>query len=1174
MYVALDGSDYSGDGSIAKPYQTLGAALYVWSQRRNLSSDGMIIRILYGDYINTGDIYVSTNQSGTDEKPLIIDGGGPDQKATFLGGRKLSSFPLHTGASRISEVPVAAQSAIVAINLSSVNLGNSIMGETCSGCSGLSSQLYFNNAPLTLARYPNVTEAKPWIKITSRNSDTTFSTDDTSLKTISTDPSVYATGFWIKQWSQSDSYISINSANGRVTLTTSSETPIATSLFNQARFFFQNLLPGLDEPGEYYFDRTTKILYIYPPDGATLNDITISESNRLLTVSSTSNVIIKNLNFKYARDRILNVWDSEKVILSNLSLLGSTSYCLSATDSTKVTIYGNNISDCGDGVFVTQGTVSNSDNSQLEIFNSNLSKLGLIRRTFFPALVLGGNGVKSMYNSISNTNAAGIQISGSSINTKVLRNNISHASQEINDVGAIYRTGQNPNGRGDLIKNNVINSSLGFLWDESDDGESVGIYLDDRTNEHTVSHNCIDGVSTGILVGGGQYNQVIDNKIAFASHYGIHVDERGGDMNSWYFNALGNPWQRELNSFQSLSPEDPLFTLFPNLVGWDLDPFRAKNNIITGNEIGSPNGLRFLNGLGGPTRQYFTVENNNTQATRISTGCTEEALQGGATETGSIFTSSSSFQAIVGVQFSTKLLQQPSFLLDTGLSVEITGLPEGANFDSTTSELTWLPNGVQSSTINMKLKSSFSQVIEQKNIKLQASMQSVPQAVSNGTCENLNIAWDAVTKNTDNSSVNGPVSYIVNFQNALGTTTTIQTQSNSYPLPRHLFLGGTTKTISVKTKDNNSIESSSSSIDCTITGSSNIPADVSDQDGTLTISHSLLNKNGNRLAFFAGAVRIKNHLNIVQISRQFSSTDLPLQLPYNSLPKGNTFTVEIFINNELQNVFTINTDPIIINTKQGAKEADSFILSNRLSLLTARGIAVTVVGKPLRLLTDSEQAPTVLTEKPKTKSNPSKIERFSIATRKVKNTIFIDGCMLKNKIVVARTRRSAKGIEIFLGNKKLGMLLVSKNPSFFCYTPKGQTTSLIASLVGKKVSIFGVTKSLSKSTIPLLPNIKITHAVPFGNEVAVVGIDSDNQSSLYTLVNKEWKKQVTLLTQPIEVSPILLTSRQAALAIRYDSHTVYTYASTDGYIESTAFYLSDGIKNYNLFPSIPYRIKR
>lgn len=75
------------------------------------------------------------------------------------------------------------------------------------------------------------------------------------------------------------------------------------SFFLMIRFYAMNILAELDQPGEWYLDRKTGILYIYPPSQVTPSSevfVTLLQEP-MLSFTEANFLTLSCLNFEYTR---------------------------------------------------------------------------------------------------------------------------------------------------------------------------------------------------------------------------------------------------------------------------------------------------------------------------------------------------------------------------------------------------------------------------------------------------------------------------------------------------------------------------------------------------------------------------------------------------------------------------------------------------------------------------------------------------------------------------------------------------------------------------------------------------------------------------------------------------------------------------------------------------------
>jgi hypothetical protein len=107
----------------------------------------------------------------------------------------------------------------------------------------------------------------------------------------------------------------LDPTNGRVTLVTDADYPVA----DRMRYAFTNVFEELDQAGEYYIDKTSGILYLYPPKN--LADATVQVSqfdkNFVLQLSNVSHVSFTGLTFGLSKGSIIRVLGGQSVTVDS-----------------------------------------------------------------------------------------------------------------------------------------------------------------------------------------------------------------------------------------------------------------------------------------------------------------------------------------------------------------------------------------------------------------------------------------------------------------------------------------------------------------------------------------------------------------------------------------------------------------------------------------------------------------------------------------------------------------------------------------------------------------------------------------------------------------------------------------------------------------------------------------
>lgn len=266
IYVSTTGND-SNPGTKDKPLKTISAAQAAVRLHPSFGKAPLTVAVLPGTYYVGKTVVLTAADSGTKDAPVTYRGFGTP---TLSGGVKLS--------------------------LTWTAYKNNILQATvpASLSSGMSFDVMFlNGQRQIMARYPNYEPAKLTTPFQGVAGDYQ---SRPSKWTHQPTGDVYAHCMHTGDWG-SQHYVVKNVNGGNLNLSS----PLCNGRASgpNGSGVIENALDELDAPGEWYFDRTAGILYLYPPAGTDLSAAVIEMAGleTILQFQGTSTAPVKWINF-------------------------------------------------------------------------------------------------------------------------------------------------------------------------------------------------------------------------------------------------------------------------------------------------------------------------------------------------------------------------------------------------------------------------------------------------------------------------------------------------------------------------------------------------------------------------------------------------------------------------------------------------------------------------------------------------------------------------------------------------------------------------------------------------------------------------------------------------------------------------------------------------------------
>lgn len=583
IHVAAD-SSAGGDGSLAKPYQTLAQARDGIRARRQAGSlppgETVAVELAPGIYPLTASFALGETDGGTAEAPVIYRASEPGQ-AKIRGGLTLDPSwftPLTDEAAR-SRLEAPARDKVRVCDLSSRIAQPFGAWRTAFQGPPAPPSLYAGGRPLTLARWPNAGAAEGgWAGFT-KTLDTglpqpeaadpalralhpgTFLFDDPRPARWNLDEGVWLLGYWTHDWS--DEVIRIASYDKEkkaIQMAAPHSYGINGGTWGakQRRFYAMNALEELDAPGEWFLDRSRKLLYFYPekdsPPGETVL-ATLTEP--LVRANGTKHLHLVGLDFQYGHSDGIIARQTEgfEVIGSVVANLAGSGISLNGT--------ANAVRSC-DVYHLGRGGISLSGGDRKSLapagnvaVNNHVHHYGLYQRTYAAGIGVQGCGQIVRHNRIHDAPHNAVLYGGNEHLFE--RNEIYRVVLETGDAGAFY-TGRDWTSQGNVLRHNFIHDLGGG---DAGHVNTMGVYLDDCDCGDTLEGNVFLRAGRAIMIGGGRDNPVRNN-LVIDCPIGLHIDSRGMTWKQWN-NPADKSWCLEEKAKQVNYTEPPWSVRYPRL---------------------------------------------------------------------------------------------------------------------------------------------------------------------------------------------------------------------------------------------------------------------------------------------------------------------------------------------------------------------------------------------------------------------------------------------------------------------------------------------------------------------------------------------------------------------------------------------------------------------------------
>jgi len=509
LYVSPAGND-AHVGTLDKPLQTLEGA----RKAVRMANPGKKITVYFKDglYPLEQTVRLTAEDSGSEKAPVVystMKGATP----VFTGGKALTQW------TRAKDLPesLPVHDKIYVSDLSAAGITD--FGDPTDA--GKRPELICNGHLQTLARWPD----KGFVRAGKVKGQTVL--PETYIKVPGTKEGVFEYmdvyqdrwaheedirlgGYWYWDWS--DQFQKVMRWDVPARTVYLNEPYHGYGYRDSLRYFGLNLFCEIDQPGEWYLNRSTGKLYWYPPEGVDPEKaevtLTCFSDLYMLELKDCAYITFEGLTFREGRGSAILIEGGTNNLLSGCRIERFGRDGVHIYGGTHHGVTGCYLSTFGHGGF----KISGGDRKTLTpcehfVEHTVVENFSLFQRTYEPAIHLDGCGIRIANNRFRNSSSSAMRLEGNDF--LIEYNEVAQVVNESDDQGGIDIF-YNPSYRGVVIQYNH--------WSDIAGGTrhgAAGIRFDDMISGMWVYGNLFERCGAvhfgGVQIHGGKDNRIENN---------------------------------------------------------------------------------------------------------------------------------------------------------------------------------------------------------------------------------------------------------------------------------------------------------------------------------------------------------------------------------------------------------------------------------------------------------------------------------------------------------------------------------------------------------------------------------------------------------------------------------------------------------------------------------------
>ena len=412
LYVSTVGND-NWSGKLSQPnrdktdgpFATLQKArdmIRRLKEQKKLPKGNIIVEIREGAYELQGVFELDAVDGGADAQSRIAYVGQKGKEVRLSGGKSLTKWDLVTDEAVLKNLNAGARGKIYQSNLAAIDISD--FGSPGGG--GI--ELFFNNKPMWLSRYPN----KGFVKITGLlNEDPVdirgtkgdkvgkFNYEDQRINEWKSEKDAWVSGYWFWDWAEQRHKVSGIDTEKKIMEVAP---PYHTYGYRLGQWFYGfNLLSEIDKPGEYYVDREEGMLYFYPPSDVRKGHAFVSVNRNIISMNKVSFLTIQGMILEGCRETVVKMEDCNQALLAGCTVRNAGDEGVVINGGMRNGVAGCDIYGTGSGgIKINAGDRSTLTPAECFADNNNIHDVARIKRVYFPGISLNGVGNRATHNLI------------------------------------------------------------------------------------------------------------------------------------------------------------------------------------------------------------------------------------------------------------------------------------------------------------------------------------------------------------------------------------------------------------------------------------------------------------------------------------------------------------------------------------------------------------------------------------------------------------------------------------------------------------------------------------------------------------------------------------------------------------------------------------------------------